>query len=176
MSNTMTCCFTGHRTIAPASLPLLEEALERAVASLVLAGYSYFGSGGALGFDLLAARAVLKAKKAHPHLRLFMALPCRSQDKFWSPEQKRNYSEVLCASDEIIYTAEGYFRGCMQKRNRYLVNRASCLVAYLNRKTGGTKYTVDYAQKAGVPVLFLPEEPAFSLPRQQSFFEYLTNN
>lgn len=176
MPNTMTCCFTGHRSIAPASLPRLEEALENAITSLVLAGYSSFGSGGALGFDLLAARAVLKAKETYPHIRLFMALPCRSQDKFWSSDQKKSYSEVLCGSDEIIYTAEGYFRGCMQKRNRYLVSRASCLLAYLNRDTGGTKYTVDYAQKSGVPVFFLPEESAFSLPQQRTFSEYLTGN
>ncbi|MBR6729673.1 MAG: DUF1273 family protein [Clostridia bacterium] len=167
MSTPLTCCFTGHRTLNLRTLPQLKQALSKSIEQLILAGYTSFGSGGALGFDLLAAEAVIKLKETYPDISLFLALPCRNQTKFWSEEQQKAYQRILSCSDEIVYTAEHYYTGCMHVRNRYLISRATCFLAYLTQETGGTKYTVSEAEKAGKPVLYITDDPVIEPPPLQ---------
>ena len=51
-----TCCFTGHREIPEADEAALVIWLEEVISQLYLCyGVRYFGSGGAKGFDILAA-------------------------------------------------------------------------------------------------------------------------
>ena len=59
-----TCCFTGHRVIAPEHVPVLEKQLRAQILQLFDDGYRVFACGGALGFDTMAAQAVLSK---HPH-------------------------------------------------------------------------------------------------------------
>ncbi len=58
-----TCCFTGHRCIPNGSLDNLKRQLKQEIEKLIQQGVIYFGTGGALGFDTLAAEAVLELKK-----------------------------------------------------------------------------------------------------------------
>lgn len=46
-----------------------------------------------------------------------------------------------------------YFKGCMHKRNRHLVDNSGYCICYLTRTQGGTAYTVDYALERGLPVI-----------------------
>ena len=41
----------------------------------------FYGAGGALGFDTLAAQTVLDMKKEYPQLRLILVLPCEDQTR-----------------------------------------------------------------------------------------------
>ena len=66
-----TCCFTGHRNIAPYTPDMVFEQTKAIVTLLVSKGFKYFGTGGALGFDTIAAQAVLSVKKLIPKLNLF---------------------------------------------------------------------------------------------------------
>ena len=53
-----------------------------------------------------------------------------------------------------------YDKGCMLRRNRYMVDRSSRLIAVYDGLLGGTMYTVSYAMKQGLKVVLLdPEEP-----------------
>ncbi len=165
MERNVTCCFTGHRVIESKAEKPLQKELEKKLSQLIKQGFINFGSGGALGFDLMAAATVIRLKKKHPQIKLFMMLPCHEQDKFWNEKQKTKYQNVLSAADQIIYVSDNYYKGCMQKRNRFLVDAAACLLAYQEHDFGGTKYTVDYANKNGVEVTFLKPQP-----KQLSFF------
>lgn len=59
----MTCCFTGHRYLHPHLIPAIRSRLYEAAEGLIHQGVLYFGAGGALGFDTLAAQAVLELRK-----------------------------------------------------------------------------------------------------------------
>ncbi|MBR5236824.1 MAG: DUF1273 family protein [Clostridia bacterium] len=159
MQKETTCCFTGHRTM-PTCLHAIKKNLEKSLCRLIDEGFISFCSGGALGFDMLAAETVLHLRKKHPQIKLIMILPCTGQDRFWTKKQKAAYAAVLAAADKVIYTGELYHRGCMQKRNRCLVDASSRVLAYLEKDSGGTKYTVDYAENLGVEVenLFRPRK------------------
>jgi len=112
--------------------------------------------GGAVGFDTLAAMAVLTAREANPTIRLLMALPCTDQDSRWRESDKTTYRYLLNNADEIIYVSEQpYFRGCMVQRNIYLVERSSILIAYLTHGRSGTGQTVIFAHEKGLTVINL---------------------
>jgi len=43
-----------------------------------------------------------------------------------------------------------YDRGCMLRRDRYMVDRSALLIAVFDGTAGGTQYTVLYALRRGV--------------------------
>ena len=110
-------------------------------------GVIYFGSGGALGFDTLAAELVLELKLKYPFVKLIMVYPCHDQTKYWSANDIKRYERIKQHCDKFVYTSESYSRDCMLKRNRHLVDNSGYCICYLTQKTGGTAYTVEYAER-----------------------------
>ena len=148
-----TCCFTGHRKIPSDEYTDIAERTQEEIIKLINNGYRYFGAGGAIGFDTLAAWIVLKLKSDYPHIRLILVLPCREQTRGWSEKDKKIYNQILDDADKVVYTSENYNRGCMFKRNRHLVNNSSVCICYLTEQSGGTAYTVKYAKTHGLRVI-----------------------
>jgi len=150
-----TCCFTGHRAIAENERVAIQKRLEFEIVNLIHQGVRYFGAGGALGFDTMASLAVLKLKSEFPHIRLILVLPCKDQIKYWRGAEKEQYSQILSQADKVVYTSDSYYKGCMQKRNRHLVDNSRFCVCYMANMKGGTAYTVKYAVKRGLCVVNL---------------------
>ena len=127
-----TCCFTGHR-----DLPRYEEqkVLTRVrylLNPLLDRGVRYFGVGGAMGFDMLAAEYLLNLRdNGGKKISIISVLPFPSWRNDW-PE------------------AEG--PGVYLLRDRKLVDGSAYCISYCHRTTGGTAYTVRYAMKKGIPV------------------------
>ena len=74
---------------------------------------------------------------------------------FARKEDKMVYESIKRKADSVVYTSQNYFRGCMHKRNRYLVDSSSVCICYCTKKTGGTAYTTDYAQKKRLQIINL---------------------
>lgn len=142
-----TVCFTGHRKIPPENFEEISRRLENILIQLVEKGYIYFGAGGALGFDTIAAQTVLKLKTVYPYIKLILVLPCKNQAERWKKEDKIIYEDMKVKADKVVYTSNTYFRGCMHMRNRHLIDNSSCCICYLTKETGGTAYTVHYAKE-----------------------------
>lgn len=155
MLREQTCCFTGHRVIPAEESERIRSALAEAISLLVGKGVTCFRNGGARGFDSAAALAVLDFKKQFPELSLVMDLPCRSQSHGWSARDKAVYNFILSSADEVHYLAPYYYNGCMQMRNRHMVDRSAYLIAYQNSAQGGSAYTVQYAQEQGLRILHI---------------------
>ncbi len=148
-----TCCFTGHRNIPSEDLRLICKKTEDIVESLINKGYVYFGAGGALGFDTIAANTVLRLKERYSQIKLILVLPCLSQTRGWAQTDVDEYERIKVQADKVVYTSQEYTRGCMHKRNRHLVDNSSACIAYLTEDKGGTAYTGDYAAKHGLKVI-----------------------
>lgn len=148
-----TCCFTGHRAIPKQQYDSTYTALKSEIIRLIETGYCYFGTGGALGFDTLAAKVVLELRQAYPHIKLILVLPCLEQAKGWAEKDIATYEEIKNRCNKCTYTSEHYYSGCMHKRNRHLVDHSSVCIAFLIKPTGGTAFTVAYAQKQKVRVI-----------------------
>lgn len=152
-----TVCFTGHRKIPAEQAGALGRQLKSTLIQLINDGYRYFGAGGALGYDTLAAQTVLELKTQYPDVKLILVLPCLSQTRGWSARDIEIYEDIKNKADKVVYTSQEYTKGCMHKRNRHLVDNSSVCVCYLTESTGGTAYTVDYARKNQLTVINLGE-------------------
>ena len=148
-----TCCFTGHRQIPPEEQATIIGRLKRTINDLYQKGVRFYGAGGALGFDTLAARTVLRLRENCPGMKLILVLPCLTQTRGWRPEDVAEYERIKAQADKIVYTAQQYTPGCMHKRNRHLVDHSGVCVCYLTREKGVTAYTVNYAKKQGLNVV-----------------------
>lgn len=148
-----TCCFTGQRFINGADDLKARKVLAEILRDLIGRGYTHFWSGGAVGFDMLAAEVVIELKGFFPQIKLNMALPCRDQSKRWNKSDKRRYEEILAVADEIVYVCETYCTGCMHLRNRFLVEQSGICVAYKKDSDGGTAHTVSCARDKGIEVI-----------------------
>ena len=155
-----TCCFTGHRKVPPEQADSIFRTLRKTVSSLSKKGYKYFVTGGALGFDTMAAMAVIDEKRNNPDVNLILMLPCTTQAAMWSEKDRRLYENIKHEADTVTFISKEYFRGCMHERNRRLVDASSLCVCYMTRGSGGTAYTVKYAENQGVDVVNIADETA----------------
>lgn len=151
--------FSGHRSISESTVEPLRQLIKCELKRLIeREGYRYFASGGASGFDTLAAQTVLSMKKSYGEIELYMVLPCSDQSKFFTSEQSADYQHLLAAAAHVRYTSnEPYYEGCMRRRNHYLVDHASVIIAYQTHGRSGTSQTTDYARKCGVKVINLAD-------------------
>lgn len=147
-----TCCFTGHRIIPKTEIPKIKEEIKKAVIELINDGVIYYGAGGALGFDTIAAQTILDLKEDYPQIKLILVLPCKNQTARWKQSDTEMYEYIKSQADKCVYTSELYYDGCMLKRNRHLVDNSSHCICYLAHKKGGTFYTYNYAKKSGLLV------------------------
>jgi len=149
----LTCCFSGHRDIPGYRVERLNFEVESQIMFLSGKGIKTFLAGGALGFDTLAASAVLRIRDAHPELqlRLVLVLPCATQADRWSDIDKALYDEIKDRADGVITLFEKYTPDCMHIRNTYMVDNSIVCVAYMTRRVkSGTSHTINYCRRQGV--------------------------
>lgn len=163
MERETTCCFTGHR---PSKLPwgenetdprclALKEAIALEVEKAYNRGYRHFICGMARGCDLYFCEAVQALRDLRPGITVEAAIPCESQANKWPEPERQRYRELVGLCDFETMVQHSYDRGCMLRRNRYMVDRSSLLIAAFDGSRGGTLYTAAYAMKQGVEVVVI---------------------
>lgn len=151
--STNTCCFTGHRTLPANKIQTIVTNLDREIDALIEKGVTNFISGGALGFDQIAASLIVAKKEMGKSVQLIFALPSKNQDAQWNEKQRELYQSLLGEADEIFYVSEDYDPFCMKRRNKYMVERSAyCICALLHEKSG-TGQTVRFARKKGLRII-----------------------
>lgn len=154
MDRDITCFFTGHRDIPEHRYSEIYRQTTEYIQKLYREGIKNFVCGGAIGFDTLAARAVLEQRELLD-IKLHLVLPCANQTDYFSPSQKAEYDFILqnCDSSETLF--EHYVRGCMHARNRRMVEMSVACIAYCTKQTGGAAYTVKQAISNNLPIYFV---------------------
>ena len=148
-----TCCFTGHRDIGWPEKAGVKRRTKEHIRMLCERGVKYFGVGGALGYDTLAAEALFELRSgALPHIKVILVYPFDGFTDRWSERQRAIYAEMLPHYDKIVRVSESANNGSYLKRDRHLVDCASYCICYCRRDLGGTAYTVRYALKRGLTV------------------------
>lgn len=150
------CMLTGHRTL-PYDGGALRTQLDMHIDMLCRSGVTEFLSGGAMGFDLLSAEAVLLAREKYHEVALTMILPCRNQSRRYPAAQRLRYDSILARAQNVEYLSEHYYEGCMLVRNRAMAARADLCLCYLTRQRGGTAHAVAAAAARGLPITNLAD-------------------
>ena len=146
------CSFTGHRIIEKSVELKLEALLYRAIEYVYSEGCRNFYAGGALGFDTMAAKAIIKMKLKYNDMRLIIVVPCREQADLWGEADRDMYEYILSSADEVIFTSDVYTKNCMKQRNEKLVELSDVVIAYSGRKISGSAQTVRIAKEEGKTV------------------------
>lgn len=149
----ITACFTGHRFIADKDRDIVFSLTEKAIEEFYAKGYRRFFCGAAIGFDMLAAEAVLHMKTIYDDLRLILAIPCSEQYAKWADRDVKKWKLLCEKADRVDVLSEFYYDGCMEVRNRYMVDRSSLCICWLKSvKKGGTLQTVHLASENGLSI------------------------
>ena len=157
------CCFTGHRANKlpwgydeqDARCIELKNAIAGALEALYEGGCRRFICGMANGCDMYFGEAVMALKAAHGDVTLEAAVPCDRQAASWRSELKLRYEALLSGADKVTYVQHEYTRGCMMRRNRYMVENSDTLLACFNGQPGGTMNTILMAKRAGLKTFII---------------------
>ena len=164
METIKTCCFTGHRF---QKLPFganeqnerclkLKETLKAEIEKQITEnGVSHFISGMAIGVDMFAAEIVLELKAAYPYITLEAAIPCETQAIKWSEPFRNRYFDIVEKCDKETLIQKHYDPGCMNRRNRYMVDHSDIVIAVWDSRPSGTGNTVKYAKGQNKPVIII---------------------
>lgn len=113
-------------------------------------------SGMAMGFDLMAAETVLSLKGRYPDIRLIAVVPFRKQSCRWPSMEKEHYQKIISQADQVIILSEHYFKGCLLRRNDFMLEHSCGVIAFYDGKPyGGTFYTCREAVKKGMDIVNL---------------------
>lgn len=159
------CCFTGHR---PQKLPwgfdesddrceTMKSRLRSAIRLAIAHGKTMFLTGMAMGADIWAAEIALELRDElqEPVIRLAAVIPHSGQDAKYPENLKRRYRRIIAEADDRIVLQEHYTDGCMQRRNRYMVDNSSMLIAVYSGDGGGTGFTFDFAKEQGLQIIWI---------------------
>lgn len=163
MDHATTCCFTGHR---PDKLPwrnneedlrclTLKKRIDAVLEEAYCAGYRHFICGMAQGADFYFCEAALALRDRYDGVTVEAAIPCEEQAARWREQDRTRYFALVSRCDFETMVQRSYDRGCMLRRNRYMVNRSSRLIAVYDGLLGGTMYTITYAMKQGLEIITL---------------------
>lgn len=159
-----TCAFTGHR---PEKLHMSEKdaraLLCRSIERAIKEGYTTFITGMAKGIDIWAAEAVLDLKLLHPEVKLVCALPF--------PNFEKNAPHIIQKADFVHTVMPSYSIHAFQKRNEWMVDNSSLVIAIFQGEKGGTENTVKYAEKHGVDIMWAEPASIFRQIRMRKIYE-----
>ena len=161
-TNANILCFSGHRT---EKLPkgrteynLMIQSLIYEINKAISDGYDTFIFGACYGFDLICAEQILLRKQIVRHtdpakIKLIAVVPFEEQASRWKEQDREKYFNILSRCDEVITLNKHYQIGCYHERNRYMVDNSSRLICYYDGSSGGTGYTVEYAENKLIHVI-----------------------
>ncbi len=135
--------FCGHSDFRP------NEEYERQILALLedFAGDTptecFLGEYGS--FDRFAYSCCKKYQATHPKLRLILVTPYQNESVL--SRQRQWYDEIVYPDIENRPP-----RVAILYRNRYMVDRADLVIAYVERQFGGAYKTYRYAEKRKKPI------------------------
>ena len=159
----ITCSFTGYR---PSKLAFLSDkdsneyqnlyvTLKNVIIDLIHKGVAYFQTGMALGIDMMCSQIILELKNEFD-IHLFCVIPCIDQCSGWKNEDIELYNKIIESASGVTYISnDSYSKGCMMKRNRYLVDNSEYILAVFDGKKGGTMSTIEYAKKKKKSIIII---------------------
>ena len=131
------CFFIGHREASSEILPALAEAIELHIAKY---GVTEFIVGNYGGFDHMAAKAVIAARKQHPGISLSMLIPYHPAERPIELPQGFNNTFYPPGMEKVPR------RLAIVRANRYMVDHVDYLIAYAWHPASNARDLVEYVR------------------------------
>ena len=138
----MTVTFYGHSEVI--NQDDVRVWLHETVEKLIELGVDMFLLGGYGAFDRMASSVVWKLKQEYPHIQSVLVKPY--------PDREMDESEC----DWTVYPGlENVPRKfAISHRNRYMVDKADYVVAYITHGWGGAAQTLEYAKQKKKSIIY----------------------
>lgn len=147
------CFFIGPEKLSASKIQDMLISLDREIERLILNGVTDFVSGGAQGFDQIAASMIIAKKEMGRKVRLVFALPYRGRERLWSRERKSLYHRLLEEADEIIYVSKRYDPFCMLRQESFMIERCSYCICLITDTGSAAPGAIRLALKKGIEVI-----------------------
>lgn len=155
-----TACFSGHR---PEKLPVngdsgslviryLKSILYKEILDSISAGYDRFITGLARGVDLWAGEILMELKAQGENISIIAVKPYKTHGDNFTGKEKYSLGRLISNADEVICLADEYRKGCLHRRNEYMVDHSGKLIAVVSDYRSGTGATIRYAEKQGIKI------------------------
>lgn len=152
------CTFAGHSFVYSAvAESRLKEEIEKYLSEVDEVSF-YVGGRGE--FDGMAAAAVRAAKARHKEkeIRLYLIEPYLHASMNRDKEYYEKQYDGIIVPEELIGV---HPKAAIQKRNRWMVDQADLLIAFVSRDFGGAYETLKYARRLNtIRIINIAEEPA----------------
>lgn len=168
----ITACFTGHR-LARMDLSAGVEQVQRSVAAAIGSavvtlyerGYRRFLCGMADGFDLWAGAEVVRLGRSGrcEAVELVAVVPFEGHRRSIDRRERELYDSVLEQAATVEVLAAAYSPSVYHRRNDFLVDNSSAVVAFYMGGKGGTDYTLRRARRQGLPVVNICQPELFEI-------------
>lgn len=132
------CFFIGHREASSKIYPELLAEVERHICEL---GVSKFIVGHYGGFDRLAAKAVIEAKKRYIGIELVLLLPYHPAERPIKKPDGFDYTYYPFEAEKIPR------RLAIVLANRLMIERAEYLIAYVWHTASNSANLLEYARR-----------------------------
>lgn len=145
-----TLCFTGHRNLPKGdTLDKLKVNIENELNIAINDGYNTFLNGMCQGFDLLVLEILVnKILPNNQNIKIVAVVPYKDQSLSFDVKTQVFYNYLINKSTDIVILSEKYSKNCYRKRNEYLVENSSKIIAFYNgSKRSGTQMTLNLARK-----------------------------
>lgn len=130
----------------------MKAELESEILRAISDGINVFISGMARGVDIWAAEIVFRLRGEGQPIKLICANPYDGFERAWPAGWQQSYINIIGQADLIRFICPRYSRECFQIRNEWMVNHSTRVIAVFNGAKSGTKNTIDYAKRIGIPI------------------------
>lgn len=140
----MTCCFFGHKDAPSSIYDKLEEAIEKIIAEGEVTGFLVGNQGQ---FDSMVLKALRRMKEKYPHISYNVVLAYMPGEKEeWIPYE---FGETMLPEGiESVHP-----RYAISWRNKWMVNEAEIVIAYITHSWGGAARYMEMAAKKGKQII-----------------------
>ena len=142
------CFFIGHREATQEVLPALTEAIQQ---HIVAYGVTEFIVGNYGGFDRLAAKALIAAKKQYPDITLSMLIPYHPAERPVALPDGFDGTFYPLGMESVPR------RLAIIRANHYMVDHSDYLIAYAWHPASNARNLIEYAQKKRIQIVNLGE-------------------
>lgn len=129
--------------------------LENEIVKSIQDGYTVFITGMAPGIDLWAGCIVLRLKDRFPDIKLIAAVPYPEFRERWSDEWKAKYDRIISGADCVQIISRAPSTTAYQRRNEWMVDHSSKVIAVYSGKASGTRNTIRYAKEQKVKIKYI---------------------
>lgn len=145
----------------------IKNALLEQISALYFNGIRRFITGCDQGAAMWAGEVVAQVKQRVPDMELVCVLPYENQSARWSADFQTRHLALRQASTMEIVLQPHFSEDCYARRNRFIVNNASFIVAVFDQKEalkGQTRCTIEYARAKGRGIIYVDPKTAQITP------------